>query len=100
MTPLEEARLWANRLVELIEDEIVRQRILSSAREQGVYWLGGRDNLLEDRSLVTTTEAAQIAGTTPERIRVWANRGKLQRVGYAGRQAVYRADDVRRLATS
>lgn len=97
MTPLEEARLWANRLVELIEDEIVRQRILSSAHEQGVYWLGGRDNTLDDRDLLTTREASEMLGVPPERLRVWAFRGKLKRVGYAGREAVYQKADITRL---
>lgn len=99
MTPLEEARWWANRMVELLESEL-RRSVLAKAEAEGVYWLGGRDNLLEDRSLVTTAEAAQIAGTTPAQVRSWAHRRKLQRVGYAGREAVYRADDVRRVAAS
>lgn len=94
MTPLEEARLWANRLVELIEDEIVRQRILSSAHEQGVYWLGGRLNVHSDKKLVSTREAAEVAGVSVDQVRQWAYRGRLDRAGKVGRETYYHYDDV------
>jgi hypothetical protein len=96
VTPLEEARWWANAVVELLEDEI-RRTVLSRAADQGVYWLGGRDNTLDDRDLLTTREASELLGVPPERLRVWAFRGKLKRVGYAGREAVYQKADITRL---
>jgi hypothetical protein len=67
VTPLEEARWWANAVVELLEDEI-RRTVLSRAADQGVYWLGGRDNTLDDRDLLTTREASELLGVPPERL--------------------------------
>jgi hypothetical protein len=98
VTPLEEARLWANRLVELIEDEIVRQRIISSAHAQGATWLGGRLNVHADRKLVSTREAAEVAGTSVDQVRQWASKGKLDRAGKVGREVYYHYDDVLALA--
>lgn len=99
MTPLAKARWWANVLVELLEDEL-RRSVLEKAAADGDYWLGGQDNVLDDADLVTTAQAAEIAGTTPANIRTWAHRGKLDKIYFDGRATWYRADDVRRLAAS
>lgn len=97
MTPLASARQIANFLVDLLEPG-AKRRALEFFHARGETWLGGQSDELHEREYVTTNEAAQLAGTTPDRVRQWASRGRLERVGYSGREAVYRAEDVRRLA--